>query len=295
MKNSTELVDGMREGLEQRRNTDSNLLPRKNITAQNRTVTDGGQLANQQVLSQNIKPVQHIAIDDSFSSDLTQILSRYNGEQQRRIMGFFDKMLENFSNQFTYLYGSEPDQEFAQFAADLELDELERIVQHLRERLLAGKEWPPALAMLKMLKDLPLNKEILEARHNILILKKPKSRVEKYIMQRKSSKIRSLSERHLAEEFKMLYISAFEEVQRDYDLVLEKQQEVSNVAVHSIEPTEIDKEIERRVREGITPNGKVGDMLNRINGLRNNKPELQAKDRLEKEQKAMAEMIKKNC
>lgn len=269
MKKSSHVLDSLKEQFQVQKQNNSHSKPAtptvRNNYNQNRPITTSNHL--QQRHNANIS-LNMPSDNSSFSPTLLNTLNRYNGDQKRRIMWFFGEMVKNFSTQFTHIYGSEPDEDFAKFAADLEMKDFDRIVQHLRERLVAGKEWPPVPALLKIFKDLPLNEEILEARHNILVLKKPQNRTEKYIMKRKSSKIRSLSERNIAEEFRALYITAYEEVQRDLDLILDVQQEKSNVALLSIQPTDIDKEVDRRVNAGIVPKGKIGERLSRIEKLR---------------------------
>ncbi|MFY2506804.1 hypothetical protein ACN3E9_00410 [Vibrio pectenicida] len=207
-------------------------------------------------------------ISGEFNQNLKDVLRPYSVDQRKHIIAFFGKMQENFSTQFTHMYGSEPDDEFAAFAAQLSFEDVERIVHHLRERLLAGKEWPPALALLSMLKDLPLNTEVLEARHRILIKKEPTTRVEKYIFNRKTSYLKSLSEKNLAEEFKLLYINAYQEVQNNLDLSLNQKEKDVEQNVLKIEPTKIDLEVQRRIEQGIRPNGNVGHLLSRIDKLR---------------------------
>ncbi|NOH73139.1 hypothetical protein F0225_17605 [Vibrio pectenicida] len=207
-------------------------------------------------------------ISGEFNQNLKDVLRPYSVEQRKHIIAFFSKMQENFSTQFTHMYGSEPDDEFAAFAAQLSVEDVERIVYHLRERLLAGKEWPPALALLSMLKDLPLNTEVLEARHRILIKKEPTTRVEKYIFNRKTSYLKSLSEKNLAEEFKLLYINAYQEVQNNLDLSLNQKEKDVEQNVLKVEPTKIDLEVQRRIEQGIRPNGNVGHLLSRIDKLR---------------------------
>ena len=207
-------------------------------------------------------------ISGEFNQNLKDVLRPYSVEQRKHIIAFFGKMQENFSTQFTHMYGSEPDDEFAAFAAQLSFEDVERIVHHLRERLLAGKEWPPALALLSMLKDLPLNTEVLEARHRILIKKEPTTRVEKYIFNRKTSYLKSLSEKNLAEEFKLLYINAYQEVQNNLDLSLNQKEKDVEQNVLKVEPTKIDLEVQRRIEQGIRPNGNVGHLLSRIDKLR---------------------------
>ncbi|MCG9677690.1 hypothetical protein [Vibrio sp. Isolate24] len=212
--------------------------------------------------------ISNAIINSEFNQELKDVLRPYSVEQRKHIMAFFGKMQENFSTQFTHMYGSEPDDEFAAFASELSMDDVERIVHHLRERLVAGKEWPPALALLSMLKDLPLNNEILEARHRILIKKDPQTRVEKYIFNRKNSYLKSLSEKNLAEEFKVLYINAYQEVQNNLDQTLDQREKDVEQSVLKVEPTDTDREIERRMAQGIRPSGKIGNMLSRIDKLR---------------------------
>ena len=243
-----------------------------------------------------------------FNQGLKDVLRPYTVEQRKHIMAFFGKMQENFSTQFTHMYGSEPDDEFAAFASQLSTEDVERIVHHLRERLLAGKEWPPALALLSMLKDLPLNTEVLEARHRILIKREPVTRVEKYIFNRKTSYLKSLSEKNLAEEFKLLYINAYQEVQNNLDLTLDQKEKNVEQNVLKVEPTQTDLEIQRRMTQGLKPTGNVGHILSRIDKLRHgdssqteqswntnqesNQP-LQAinKDKVDREQQALMEQI----
>ena len=214
------------------------------------------------------KPPASKQISGEFNQNLKDVLRPYSVEQRKHIIAFFGKMQENFSTQFPHMYGSEPDDEFAAFAAQLSFEDVERIVHHLRERLLAGKEWPPALALLSMLKDLPLNTEVLEARHRILIKKEPTTRVEKYIFNRKTSYLKSLSEKNLAEEFKLLYINAYQEVQNNLDLSLNQKEKDVEQNVLKVEPTKIDLEVQRRIEQGIRPNGNVGHLLSRIDKLR---------------------------
>ncbi|MDN3612053.1 hypothetical protein ACODM8_17655 [Vibrio ostreicida] len=234
---------------------------------------------------------------DEFNRNLKDVLRPYSVEQRKHIMAFFGKMQENFSTQFTHMYGSEPDDEFAAFAAELSLEDVERIVHHLRERLVAGKEWPPALALLSMLKDLPLNNEILEARHRILIKKEPQTRVEKYIFNRKNSYLRSLSERNLAEEFKVLYINAYQEVQNNLDQTLDQREKDVEQNVLKVKQTDTDREVARRAELGIRPGGQVGALLNRIDQLRTSevKPMENATDKsqqkIEREQQALMKQI----
>ena len=206
------------------------------------------------------------------------------------------------------MYGSEPDDEFAAFASQLSTEDVERIVHHLRERLLAGKEWPPALALLSMLKDLPLNTEVLEARHRILIKREPVTRVEKYIFNRKTSYLKSLSEKNLAEEFKLLYINAYQEVQNNLDLTLDQKEKNVEQNVLKVEPTQTDLEIQRRMTQGLKPTGNVGHILSRIDKLRHGESSqteqiwntnqessqpLQAidKNKIDREQQALMEQI----
>ncbi|GLT17487.1 hypothetical protein GCM10007938_12640 [Vibrio zhanjiangensis] len=247
-------------------------------------------------------------VSGEFNHELKDVLRPYTVEQRKHIMAFFGKMQENFSTQFTHMYGSEPDDEFAAFASQLSVEDVERIVHHLRERLLAGKEWPPALALLSMLKDLPLNTEILEARHRILIKKQPITRVEKYIFNRKASYLRGLSEKNLAEEFKLLYINAYQEVLHNLDLTLDKREKHVEQNILNVELTETDLEIQRRMTQGLKPTGNVGHILSRIDKLRhgeasqaeqswntgqdNTQPTHAInKDKIDREQQALMEQI----
>ena len=58
-------------------------------------------------------------ISGEFNQNLKDVLRPYSVEQRKHIIAFFGKMQENFSTQFTHMYGSEPDDEFAAFAAQL--------------------------------------------------------------------------------------------------------------------------------------------------------------------------------
>ncbi|NUW70377.1 hypothetical protein [Vibrio coralliilyticus] len=206
--------------------------------------------------------------DVRFQGQLKDVLRPYSLEERDKIMWFFQTMHDNFSTMFKQMYGTRPSHDFAAFAAPLDESSMQRIISHLHERLVDGKEWPPALAHLSILKDLPLKKEILEARHRILIKRQPETRVEKYIFQRKSSQLRSLSEMNLAEEFRYLYINAYQDVKNNLDISFDSQEEEVKQSKIKIEPTETDLEVDRRIKEGIRPSGRVNELLTQIEHLR---------------------------
>ena len=134
------------------------------------------------------------------------------------------------------------------------------------------------------------------------------TRVEKYIFNRKTSYLKSLSEKNLAEEFKLLYINAYQEVQNNLDLTLDQKEKNVEQNVLKVEPTQTDLEIQRRMTQGLKPTGNVGHILSRIDKLRHgdssqteqswntnqesNQP-LQAinKDKVDREQQALMEQI----
>lgn len=207
-----------------------------------------------------------------FSAKTQLLLEQFSGLEQKKILKFWYEMTISFGSKFRYEFGDEPDRHVMKFAASLNEQSYQRLKDNLDERLKKGQEWPPTVAALEALKDTPTDREILEARTNILTLKTPKSRVEKYIIARKSAKLRTLSDMHIAKEFKTLYLEAFEEVLlHDFDTILDHQEQNNESVVAKVEPTEMDKKVENLAQQGYQPGGSLGERLERIAQLRREK------------------------
>ncbi|MBM7038568.1 hypothetical protein [Vibrio ulleungensis] len=204
-----------------------------------------------------------------FSAKTQLLLEQFSGVEQKKILKFWYEMTISFGSKFRYEFGDEPDRHVMKFAAALNEQSYQRLKDNLDERLKKGQEWPPTVAALEALKDTPTDREILEARTNILTLKNPKSRVEKYIIDRKSAKLRTLSDMHIAKEFKTLYLEAFEEVLlHDFDTILDHQEQNNHSVVAKIEPTDLDRKIDSLAEQGYRPSGSLGERLERIEQLR---------------------------
>ena len=205
-----------------------------------------------------------------FSSKTQMMLDKYNGTSQKKIMQFWYDMNMNFGqSKVRQEFGDEPGERLMQFAASLDRNSYRRLKDNLDERLKKGQEWPPSFAVFKALKDTPTDREILEARTNILTLKKPVSRVEIYISKRKSAKLRTLSEKYIAEEFRTLYLEAFEEVEiYDRDIKLDERESAISEVTNNIPKSDMDKDIDNRVAHGYKLPGKLGETFDRIQSLR---------------------------
>ncbi|PSU31312.1 hypothetical protein [Photobacterium lutimaris] len=205
-----------------------------------------------------------------FSPKTQVMLDKYNGTSQKKIMQFWYDMNMNFGqSKVRQEFGDEPGERLMQFAASLDRNSYRRLKDNLDERLKKGQEWPPSFAVFKALKDTPTDREILEARTNILTLKKPVSRVEIYISKRKSAKLRTLSEKHIAAEFRTLYLEAFEEVEiYDRDIKLDERESAISEVTNNIPKSEMDKDIDDRIAHGYKLPGKLGDTFDRIQSLR---------------------------
>ncbi len=204
-----------------------------------------------------------------FSAKTQLLLEQFSGIEQKKILKFWYEMTISFGSKFRYEFGDEPDRHVMKFAALLTEQSYQRLKDNLDERLKKGQEWPPTVAALEALKDTPTDREILEARTNILTLKKPQSRVEKYIVARKSAKLRTLSDMHIAKEFKTLYLEAFEEVMlHDFDTILDHQEQSNHNALAQFEPTDLDRKIDDLAEQGYQPSGNIGERLARIAKLR---------------------------
>ncbi|MGF1738589.1 hypothetical protein [Photobacterium satsumensis] len=205
-----------------------------------------------------------------FTPKTQVMLDKYNGTSQKKIMQFWYDMNMNFGqSKVRQEFGDEPGERLMQFAASLDRNSYRRLKDNLDERLKKGQEWPPSFAVFKALKDTPTDREILEARTNILTLKKPVSRVEIYISKRKSAKLRTLSEKYIAEEFRTLYLEAFEEVEiYDRDIKLDERESAISEVTNNIPKSEMDKGIDDRVAHGYKLPGKLGETFDRIQSLR---------------------------
>ncbi|MGR5143649.1 hypothetical protein ACQKPX_18505 [Photobacterium sp. DNB23_23_1] len=205
-----------------------------------------------------------------FSPKTQVMLDKYTGTSQKKIMQFWYDMNMNFGqSKVRQEFGDEPGERLMQFAASLDRNSYRRLKDNLDERLKKGQEWPPSFAVFKALKDTPTDREILEARTNILTLKKPVSRVEIYISKRKSAKLRTLSEKYIAEEFRTLYLEAFEEVEiYDRDIKLDERESAISEVTNNIPKSETDKDIDDRIAHGYKLPGKLGETFDRIQSLR---------------------------
>lgn len=205
-----------------------------------------------------------------FSPKTQVMLDKYTGTSQKKIMQFWYDMNMNFGqSKVRQEFGDEPGERLMQFAASLDRNSYRRLKDNLDERLKKGQEWPPSFAVFKALKDTPTDREILEARTNILTLKKPVSRVENYISKRKSAKLRTLSEKHIAAEFRTLYLEAFEEVEiYDRDIKLDERESAISEVTNNIPKSETDKDIDDRIAHGYKLPGKLGETFDRIQSLR---------------------------
>ena len=205
-----------------------------------------------------------------FSPKTQMMLDKYTGTSQKKIMQFWYDMNMNFGqSKVRQEFGDEPGERLMQFAASLDRNSYRRLKDNLDERLKKGQEWPPSFAVFKALKDTPTDREILEARTNILTLKKPLSRVEIYISKRKSAKLRTLSEKYIAEEFRTLYLEAFEEVEiYDRDIKLDERESAISEVTSNIPKSDMDKDIDERVAHGYKLPGKLGETFDRIQSLR---------------------------
>ncbi len=204
-----------------------------------------------------------------FSHKTQLLLEQFSGVEQKKILKFWYEMTISFGSKFRYEYGDEPNRHVMKFASQLDEFSYQRLKDNLDERLKKGQEWPPTVAALETLKDSPTDREILEARTNILTLKQPQSRVEKYLVRRKSAKLRTLSDQYLAKEFKTLYLEAFEEVVlHDYDVILDEKEHSNDNAKAQIQLTELDHKIATMAEQGIKPSGSLGERLARIEKLR---------------------------
>ena len=204
-----------------------------------------------------------MAIVSNFKDELhpvtIEVLSQYSHEQVDRIFSFFGLMMRNFSTTFTHIYGDEPDEAFAQFAADLTLEEAHRIVEHLQEQLAFGETWPPHIASLTVYKWKPLDREVVAAKHNLCVLKKAEDRVQKYIFSAKMGELKSISESGSDREFEKLYIRAHKEVMCDYDIVIS-----GNISKAQNPRTKMDEIIDQRIESGVKVKGKAGGVFERI-------------------------------
>lgn len=205
-----------------------------------------------------------------FSAKTQTLLSNFSGLEQKKILKFWYEMTLNFGQgKVRQEFGDEPDRHLMIFAASLDESGYRRLTDNLEERLKKGREWPPSFAVFKALKDTPTDREILEARTNILTLKKPLSRVETYISQRKSAKLKSLSERYMAEDFRTLYLEAFEEViLYNQDQTLNERENVVQNAMDNIKKTPTDQRIDELVASKYKLPGKLGEMVESIHQLR---------------------------
>ncbi|WP_407330745.1 hypothetical protein [Enterovibrio sp. 27052020O] len=205
-----------------------------------------------------------------FSANTLGKMESFSGNEQKKILKFWYDMTACFGRgRIRQEFGDEPDNHLMRFAASLTADSYTRLKDNLEERLRKGQEWPPSIAVFESLTRTPTDKEILEARTNILTIGQPSSRVEKYIKSRKSAKLRTLSERNIAYEFRTLYIEAFEEVMLfDRDKLLDEQEAGIVDASANPERSRIDKIIDKCVEDGLTPQGPLGERLKQLNALR---------------------------
>ncbi|ATF09135.1 hypothetical protein [Candidatus Enterovibrio altilux] len=205
-----------------------------------------------------------------FSQRTQRLLENFTGFEQKKILKFWYDIITFFGRgRVRYDFGDEPDRHLMSFAASLNEHSYARLINNLEERLKKGQEWPPSIAVFGALTRTPTDREILDARTNILTLGQPISRVEKYIAKRKSAKLRTLSEKFITQEFKILYVEAFEEVIiNNRDKVLDKHEETIQTATAVAPKTKIDMKIDEMITNGLKPKGKIGEHLESINQLR---------------------------
>lgn len=229
-------------------------------------------LKRESTMSQEIKQNTEIMNNDlSLFSPRTQtLLKHFSGIEQRRILKFWHDMITCFGQgKIRQEFGDEPNRQLMIFGASLDGHSHQRLINNLEERLRKGQEWPPSIAVFETLTRTPTDKEILEARTNILTLKRPISRVEQYIGKRKSAKLRTLSEKYIEKDFKTLYLEAFEEVILcDRDTFLDKQEAEIVHATKNIEKTKLDIQIDEMIESGYKPIGQLGKRLDKLNKLR---------------------------
>lgn len=205
-----------------------------------------------------------------FSPKTQALMANFKGVEQKKILKFWYEMTLSFGQgKIRQEFGDEPDRHIMMFAASLTENSYNRLKDNLEERLKKGQEWPPSFAVFKTLKDTPTDREVLEARTNILTLKQPVSRVEIYIKQRKSAKLRTLSEKYIVEEFRTLYLEAFEEViLYDQDKTLNAQEsEVQNAMGDGVK-NKTDKRIDDMVASDYKLTGSLGGIMENIEKLR---------------------------
>lgn len=208
-----------------------------------------------------------------FTPRTQALLENFTGIEQKKILKFWYDITTCFGQgRVRQEFGDEPDRKLMSFAASLDMHSYKRLVDNIAERLAKGQEWPPSISVFETLTRTPTDKEILEARTNILTLKKPLSRVEQYISKRKSAKLRTLSEKYMVHEFKTLYLEAFEDVIiYDRDTYLdEKENEISHITNHIVK-TEIDIKIDNMIKNKEMEKSTLGKRLDKLNELRKEK------------------------
>lgn len=208
-----------------------------------------------------------------FSARTQELLTRFNGFEQKKVLKLWYDLTACFGQgRIRQEFGDEPDRHLIRLAIMLDENSHRRLMDNLNERLRKGQEWPPSIAMLEALSRTPTDKEILEARTNILTLKKPISRIEKYISKRKSAKLKTLSEKYITQEFKTLYLEAFEEVVfNDKDKLLDEEEKLIADATTLLPRTKFDTQLDDLIAQGYKPNNALNQRLMKLDALRKKK------------------------
>ncbi len=205
-----------------------------------------------------------------FSPEMQAEFERYTGGQQRKIVSFWYELIKCYGQgKVRQEFGDEPSRHMMRFAAEIEQESYHRLMNNLKERILKGHEWPPSsIVILEKLSITPTDNEILEARTNLITIGKPLTRVETYIHKRKQAKLRTLSEQYMVNEFRILYLEAFQEVIfQNLDLTFdEKESQVLEATLGCIR-SKHDRHIDAKLKGGYKPQGLLGERLARLSSL----------------------------
>ncbi|EGQ8592425.1 hypothetical protein [Vibrio cholerae] len=116
----------------------------------------------------------------------------------------FGTFLSIYESTWVHSYGRRPSAQFITFADRISEQELMRIIQHCRERLLAGDKWPPIMGELVILKDILTETELEDAISRVME-RNPIDDIEKWLMQNKSYELRRLPENQFKKQFREYY------------------------------------------------------------------------------------------
>ncbi len=208
--------------------------------------------------------------DALFSPEMQAEFELYTGGEQRKIVTFWYELIKCYGQgKVRQEFGDEPSRHMMRFAAGIEKESYHRLMDNLKERILKGHEWPPSsIVILEKLSITPTDKEILEARTNLITIGKPITRVENYIHKRKQAKLKTLSERYMVNEFRILYLEAFQEVIfQNLDVTFdEKESQVVEATLGCVR-SKHDRDIDEKLKRGYKPQGLLGERLARLSAL----------------------------